>query len=93
MQAAQAFWHIAGFLVTPLVLGGLSAFAARLLWRRDMSGCSVWRLWAWASTAAALASFAGLMVSGRDGQMATYAAMVLASAVALWWMGFRSAGR
>jgi len=28
------------------------------------------------------------VVFGRDGRMATYAGMVLASAGALWWRGF-----
>jgi hypothetical protein len=85
---------MAGFLVTPAVLGGLAALAVRLLWRRATAGTSLWRLWAWASAAAALAALGGLLASGHDGQMATYAAMVLASAIALWWAGFRpGAGR
>ena len=32
----------------------------------------------------------GLAVFGRDGRMATYAALVVASALALWWAGFRA---
>jgi len=32
---------------------------------------------------------AGLWAFGRDGKMATYAAMVLACALGLWWSGFR----
>jgi hypothetical protein len=93
LQATQAFWHVAGFLAPAVVLGGLSALAVRLIWRRGLAGRSVWRLWAWASGAALIASLAGLMASGRDGSMATYAAMVLACATALWWSGFRSAAR
>jgi len=38
-------------------------------------------------------SIAGLVAFGRDGRMATYAAMVTASAVALWWAAFRTGGR
>ena len=93
MQATQSFWHVAGFLATAIVLGGVCALAARLIWHRGLAGRSVWRLWGWASGAAAVASFAGLVASGRDGSMATYAAMVLACATALWWSGFRSGGR
>jgi hypothetical protein len=33
-------------------------------------------------------SLAGLVISGRDGRMVTYAAMTLACALALWWAGF-----
>ena len=51
------------------------------------------RLWAWASGASALAAVAGLVVFGQDGRMATYAAMVVACAVGLWWAGFRGGGK
>ena len=35
---------------------------------------------------------AGWSIFERDGRMATYAAMVVACALALWWVGFRSRG-
>jgi hypothetical protein len=38
--------------------------------------------------AAAAVVLLGLVVFGRDGRMATYAGMVLATAGALWWRGF-----
>jgi hypothetical protein len=75
------------------VLGGLSALAARLIWRRDLAGAGLWRLSGWAAAAATLTSFGGLIVSGSDGRMTTYAAMVVACALALWWLGFRAARR
>ena len=37
----------------------------------------------------AIVAVAGLMVFEHDGKMATYAGMAVASALALWWMGFR----
>jgi hypothetical protein len=43
---------------------------------------------AWSAGAAAVATLAGLVVGGRDGRMGTYAAMVAASAAALWWAAF-----
>ena len=93
MQATQALWHLAAFLIPAVLLGGLSALAARLIWRRELAGTGLWRLWGWAGAAAILASFAGLILSGGDGRMATYAAMVVACALALWWSGFRAAAR
>jgi hypothetical protein len=93
LHPIQAFWHVAGFLVVPVLLGGFAALATRLIWHRDLAMRSLWRLWAWASAAAVATSFAGLVVTGQDGRMATYAAMVLASALALWWTGFRVARR
>ena len=89
MDAADAFWHLTNYLAPPVVMGAFAAGLARLIWRRELGRGSGLRLWGWASGAAALASIAGLIWFGRDGRMATYAAMVVACAVALWWAGFR----
>jgi len=48
------------------------------------------RLCAWVSASCALVLLAGLIAFGHDGKMATYAAMVAVSALALWWAGFAS---
>ena len=88
MQAIDAFWHITNFFAPALVVGGCAAALTRLVWRRQL-GCSVWRLWAWASGACAVVSIAGLFVFAHDGKMSTYAAMVVACAFALWWAGLR----
>jgi hypothetical protein len=89
LQATDAFWHITNFFAPALVVGGCAAVLTRLVWRRELKSCSVWRLWAWASSACALASIAGLIVFAHDGKMATYAAMVVGCAAALWWAGLR----
>jgi hypothetical protein len=89
LQATDAFWHITNFFAPALIVGGCAALLTRLVWRRELGSRSVWRLWAWASGACALASIAGLVMFARDGKMATYAAMVAACAAALWWAGPR----
>jgi hypothetical protein len=89
LQATDAFWHITNFFAPALVVGGVAAVLARLIWRRELRGKSVWRLWAWAGGASALASIGGLVVFEHDGKMATYGAMVVACAAALWWAGLR----
>jgi len=89
----DTFWHLAGFFAPALVVGGLSALAARLFWWRVLASTRFWRLWAAASGASALASFGGLLAFQRDGKITTYAVMVLACALALRWTGFRAAGR
>jgi hypothetical protein len=93
LEAAAAFWHLTNFLAAPVVLGAFAAALTKLIWRRELGPGVGFRLWRWASGAAALAALAGLLVFGQDGRMATYAAMVLACAVALWWAGFRRAGK
>ena len=89
MQPADAFWHLTNFFAPALVLGAFATMGAKLVWRRELAAVRGMRLWAWASGAAAVASTAGLVVFGSDGRMATYAGMVLACALALWWTAFR----
>jgi hypothetical protein len=93
LQATDAFWHLTNFFAPALVVGGLAAGLTRLIWRRELESSGGFRLWAWASGAAAVASIAGLVAFGHDGKMATYAAMVVACAAALWWAGFRAGKR
>ena len=93
MDAADAFWHLTNFLAPPLVLGGVAAGLTTLIWRRELGPGRGWRLWRWASAASGLASVAGLVAFQHDGRMATYAAMVGACALALWWAGFRGGSK
>ena len=48
-----------------------------------------WRLGAIGSGFAALALVGGLVTFAHDGRIVTYAAMVLATALSLWWFGLR----
>ena len=89
MQASEAFWHLTNFFAPAVVLGAIAAAATKLIWRRELAAVGGLRLWAWASGAAAIAAVVGLVVFAHDGEMATYAAMVVACAAALWWAGFR----
>jgi len=89
LQPSDAFWHITNFFAPAVVLGAIAAAATKLIWRRELGAVGALRLWAWASGAAAIASIGGFLVFERDGRMATYAAMVLACAAALWLAGFR----
>lgn len=88
MSPLAAFWHIVNLLLPALMLGGIAAGLAKLLWRRELAGVRWHRLALVAAASAALVLLLGLLVFGRDGRMATYAGMVLATAAALWWRGF-----
>jgi len=67
----------------------LSATFAKLLWRSELRAVRWTRLCAIGAAAAAVALVAGLLLTGHDGRMATYAGMVAVTAVSLWWFGFR----
>ena len=89
MGPLDAFWHLANLFLPALMLGAIAAALAKLLWRRELAAVA-WRRLAWpAAAAGALVTAAGLVIFGHDGKMATYAAMVVACALMLWWRGWR----
>ncbi|MBC7941299.1 MAG: hypothetical protein H7Z19_16360 [Chitinophagaceae bacterium] len=88
MGPLDAFWHLLNLFFPALALGAMSASAAKLLWRRELAGSTWSRLAGPACAASATVVLAGLVLFGRDGKMATYAAMVVTCALMLWWRGF-----
>jgi len=92
LNPVDSFWHVANFFAPAVVAGFLAAAGAKLLWRRELAAVGLGRLGAWAGGAMALTLLAGLVIFEHDGKMATYTAMVVACAAALWWAGFRRRG-
>ncbi len=88
MDFPGAFWHLCNLFAPGVGVAAIAAAATKLLWRAELRGVRFLRLWGWASAATVAASIGGLVVLGRDGMMATYAAMVGACALALWLAGF-----
>jgi hypothetical protein len=88
MGPLDALWHLLNFFVRPAGLGALAAGAAKLVWRRELAAVAWHRMARDAALASAAVLVAGLVLGGRDGLIATYAAMVLACAATLWWRGF-----
>ena len=88
MGPAALLNHLANLFVPALALGALAAALAKLAWRRELATSAWWRLALPAALANAVLTVAGLMVLGRDGRMATYGAMVVATAATLWWQAF-----
>ena len=77
-----------GFFLPALLVGPLAAALAKAAWRKELRAVPWTRLALWSGAGCAFASLAGIVIFGRDGMMATYGAMVLASALALLWAGF-----
>lgn len=88
MGPIDALWHLLNLLAPALAVGFLGSALAKLLWRQELAGVRFSRLALWSCTAGAVSTAAGLALFGRDGRMASYAALTLASALALWWTGF-----
>ena len=89
LDFVDAMWHIANFLAPAFATALLSASIAKLLWRSELRSIRWARLCAVGTAAASIALLAGLVVTGHDGRMATYAGMIVLTAVSLWWFGFR----
>jgi hypothetical protein len=88
MGPLDAFWHVSNLFLPALGLGALAAALAKLIWRRELASVAYKRLAGPACAACATVVLIGLVAFGRDGKMATYAAMVGACAFTLWWQGF-----
>jgi uncharacterized membrane protein len=88
MGPLDAIWHALNFFAPALGMAVLAASAAKLLWRRDLAAVPWLRLAMSAASAGVVVLIGGLVVFGRDGKMATYAALVVAAALALWLAGF-----
>ena len=94
MGPLDALWHLANLFGPAIGLGLIATALAKVLWRRDLRAVPWRSLAQWAVAGNALVTLAGLVLLGRDGRMATYGAMVLATTAALWWRGVRpAAGR
>ncbi len=88
MGPIDAFWHLLNLFGPAIGLGLIAPTLAKLLWRRALAGVA-WRgLAQWVAGTGALVTLAGLLLFGRDGRMATYAALVLTTAAVLGWRGF-----
>jgi hypothetical protein len=88
MGPLDALWHLGNLFVVAAMTGVLSAAGVKLLWRRELAAVSWRTLMAYAAAGSGLVVVLGLLLTGRDGRMATYGAMVLFNALTLWWRGF-----
>ena len=88
MDFLDALWHVLNLFAPAFGVAALASAAAKVLWRRELAGVRYLSLASAAFAAGAIVSVGGLVLLGQDGRMATYGAMVLAGALALWWRGF-----
>ncbi|RZI84996.1 MAG: hypothetical protein EOP38_06795 [Rubrivivax sp.] len=89
MGLLDAVIHMANFFLPALAMALLLPALARLVWWRALKPVGFGRQFRWVAGVNALVLIAGLIVLGRDGAMATYAALVLASSLTVWWTGLR----
>lgn len=86
MDPIDIFFHLLNFLAPALGVAVLIAFFARLFIRKRASTVPSWKQVAINFIVCALALGIGLWFFGRDGKMASYAAMLLCGASSQWLM-------
>ena len=91
MDVSIALGHLMNFFAPAVGVGFIASALAKLLWRRTLKSSSLASLSLLTFGAGALALVGGLLLFGRDGKMATYAALVAAVALVLWWRGLARA--
>ena len=84
MSVLDLLFHLLNFAAPALAVALLVAGAARVLLRRGPALLGWWASVALNSIAGLAVLGAGLAWYGRDGKMATYAALVLAIATTQW---------
>ena len=85
----SALNHAWNFFLPALALALLVPSLAHLVWRQELKGRSWLRQVQWTASFNAIVLVLGLILTGQDGAVATYAGLVLASAVVVWWTGWR----
>ena len=88
MSPLDALWHLLNLFAPALLVGSGTAVMARWFWRHELRGMGLRRMLVWSVAPAMVATVGGLVVSGQDGRMVTYLAMVAACALGLWWRCF-----
>ncbi len=80
--------HLANLLLPAAALGAVAAALSKVVWRAELAALRWWQLAGPAALVNVVVTVCGLAWYGRDGKMGTYAAMVAATALTLWWRGF-----
>jgi hypothetical protein len=88
MSWDDVFWHLINFVLPALTLSlALTAWGS-YQYRRQAQISWLWR-WLVSALAGAAVLAAGLLMSGQDGQMSTYGALIVVCATVEWAMQLR----
>lgn len=85
----QFLSHLVNFLLPAVAMALLVPSLARLVWWKSLASAGWWPQVKVAAAVNLVVLVLGLLVLGRDGAMWTYAGLVLASALTVWWTGLR----
>ncbi|WP_028601997.1 hypothetical protein [Ottowia thiooxydans] len=77
MNVIDLFWHLAGFIAPALFVALGVTLLAQVFMKKALSTRVIFRQFAISFVAGLAVSVAGLVLSGHDGRMWTYVALVL----------------
>lgn len=89
MGPLDGLWHLLNFFAPAWGVSAIALAMAALVWRRPLKGADWLKLWMRTSGVGSAVLVLGLIALERDGRMATYAALVVGTAISLWWWGLR----
>jgi hypothetical protein len=89
MGLFDALNHLLNFVLPALAMALIVPALARLAFWRALRAKPLWPQIRRAGAINVLVLVMGLFLTGRDGAMLTYAALVLSSAFTVWWIGLR----
>lgn len=81
--------HLTNFFLPALGMAVFLPLLTKLVWWKQLRGDVVRRMAVRVAGVSAVVLVAGLALTGRDGAMLTYAALVTMAAVTVWWTGLR----
>ncbi|MBS0428392.1 MAG: hypothetical protein JSR41_14040 [Proteobacteria bacterium] len=84
MSAFQLLNHLFNFVLPALAVALMLALGARLLMKKGAGAPGLWVQVAINFVAGVVVLLAGLVVTGRDGRIATYAALVVVCGTVQW---------
>lgn len=76
--------HLLNFMTPAFFIAVVLALAGRAFMRKSAGTPALWKQMALSFGAGVLVLFAGLLLTGRDGKMLTYAALVVCCASVQW---------
>lgn len=84
MSPLQFLDHLLNFVAPAVVVGALLALGLRVLQRPRSLRVPLWKQVAVTTGAGVVTLLGGLMLTGHDGRMATYAALVVVAGTVHW---------
>ncbi|ALV05565.1 hypothetical protein [Roseateles depolymerans] len=90
MNSLDVVWHLCNLFLPAWVVAALMAGALKLLWRDRARGMTWAQLALWGAAGGSMATVFAVLLIGRDGSMAGYAAILVGVTLPQWGLTWRA---